>query len=275
MSFLFKIEQDSRDSEKLKKYNFVVSERNIKKGDTAAPHWHDYFELELVVEGNFTHYLNSSVNKLSRGDAYLLSSLDLHRLTFESDAKLINLRFSESLLPQKLNDLIMSMNSISCHFNSHELSYILSRIDRLKAEQAADRAFCSEISINIISEIVYIIIRKFTKHERAEVSSTVQRAMTYTLKNFREDISIAGVAREISVTPKYLGTLFKDSVGVTFHEYLNNLRLKYACSLLGSTDMAIKEIAFSSGYNSVEHFMYTFKKRFVMTPTDYRKLVKQ
>lgn len=274
MSILFKIEQDSNDSAKLNKHNFVLTERNIQKGNGPAPHWHDYFELEILVEGKATHYLNNGVISLSRGDAYLLSSLDLHKLTFESDVKLINLRFSEALLPHKLNDLILGMNGISCHFNSHELAYILSRLDRLKAEQAADRAFCAEISTNIISEIVYIIIRKFTKHEKVELSSTVQRAMTYTLKNFRENISLSCVAREISVTPKYLGTLFKDSVGVTFHEYLNNLRLKYACSLLGSTDMAVKEIAFSSGYNSVEHFMYTFKKRFLMTPSAYRKLIK-
>lgn len=274
MSFLYRIEQDARDLEKLKKYNYVVTERNIKKGEDAAPHWHDYFELELVIEGSFKHYLNSGISTLAKGDAYLLSSLDLHRLTFDSDVKLINLRFSEALLPHKLNDLILSMNGINCHFNSHEFAYILSRIERLKAEQAADRVFCAEISTNIISEIVYLIIRKFTKHEKVEPSSTVQRAMTYTLKNFRDDISLACVAREISVTPKYLGTLFKDSVGVTFHEYLNNLRLKYACSLLGSTDMAIKEIAFSAGYNSVEHFMYTFKKRFVMTPSAYRKLIR-
>ena len=274
MSFLYRIEQDSTDFAKLKKYNFVITERNMKKGDDAPPHWHDYFELELVVDGSFTHHLNNSVSTMSKGDAYLLSSLDLHRLTFDSDVKLINLRISEALLPAKLNDLILGMNGINCHFNSHEFNYILSRLDRLKAEQAADRAFCAEISTNIISEIVYIIIRKFTKHEKVELSSTVQRAMTYTLKNFRENISLSCVATEISVTPKYLGTLFKDSVGVTFHEYLNNLRLKYACSLLGSTDMAVKEIAFSSGYNSVEHFMYTFKKRFLMTPSAYRKIIR-
>ncbi|MBE6583963.1 MAG: helix-turn-helix domain-containing protein [Ruminococcaceae bacterium] len=274
MGMLFKIEQNPADIEKLKKHNFVLTERNIKKGNGPAPHWHDYFEFELIVEGSATHYLNNGVITLGKGDAYLLSSLDLHTLTFESDVKLINLRFGEGLLSHRLNDLMLSMSGISCHFNSHELSYVLSRLDRLKAEQAADRVFCAEISTNIISEIIYMIIRKFTKHEKPELPSTVQRAMTYMLKNFRFDISLISAAEQISVTPKYLGSLFKESVGVTFHEYLNNLRLKYACSLLWSTDMTAKEIAFSAGYNSVEHFMYTFKKRFFMTPTEYRKLNK-
>ena len=274
MSVLFKIDREPADIEKLKKHRFVMTERSLKKGEGIAPHWHDYFEFELIIEGRATHCLNNGVISLGRGDAYLLSSLDLHRLTFESDVKLINLRFGEGFLPQKLNDLMLSMNAISCHFEPHELTYVLSRLERLKMEQAADRVFCTEISTSIISEIIYMIIRKFTKHEKSELSSTVQRAMTYMLKNFRSDISLISVAEQISVTPQYLGSLFKESVGVTFHEYLNNLRLKYACSLLLSTDMAVKEIAFSSGYNSVEHFMYTFKKRFYMTPTEYRKLVK-
>ena len=60
--------------------------------------------------------------------------------------------------------------------------------------------------------------------------------------------------------------------GAGFSEYVNTARIKYACNLLTTTDLSVKEIAFSSGYNSVEHFMYVFKKKTADTPANYRKI---
>ena len=73
------------------------------------------------------------------------------------------------------------------------------------------------------------------------------------------------------VTPKYLGALFKKNTGNSFHHYLNMMRLKCACSLLKTTNMSVKDAALTSGYNSIEHFIYTFKKHLSVSPTAYRK----
>ena len=47
--------------------------------------------------------------------------------------------------------------------------------------------------------------------------------------------------------------------------------MKSACVLLKNGNMTIENIAFSVGYQSVEHFTRTFKKRFSMTPMEYRE----
>jgi YesN/AraC family two-component response regulator len=73
------------------------------------------------------------------------------------------------------------------------------------------------------------------------------------------------------VTPNYLGVQFTKKMGISFSDYLNTMRLRYACNLLDSTDLAVKEIAFASGYNSVEHFGYTFKKILGDSPLNYKK----
>ena len=95
--------------------------------------------------------------------------------------------------------------------------------------------------------------------------------MAHINSHFTEDISIESVAKEFFVTPKYMGALFKKTTGNSFHHYLNMMRLKYACSLLKTTNASIKDISVKSGYNSVEHFIYTFKKYISASPTDYRK----
>lgn len=56
-------------------------------------------------------------------------------------------------------------------------------------------------------------------------------------------------------------------MGISFNSYLNSIRLKYVGALLVSTDKAIYEIAFESGYNSVEYFRQVFKKKFEVSST--------
>ena len=90
-------------------------------------------------------------------------------------------------------------------------------------------------------------------------------------EHFLQKITLEEVAETLSFSPNYLGQLFKNQIGCTFNEYLHNLRLKYACSLLQTSDLPVKEVAFASGYSSVEYFMYIFKKKLHTTPNAYRK----
>ena len=53
---------------------------------------------------------------------------------------------------------------------------------------------------------------------------------------------------------------------------LGKTNLEYAWSLLESRDMSVGEIAFASGYNSVPYFLYVFKKRSGITPSEYKKI---
>ena len=82
------------------------------------------------------------------------------------------------------------------------------------------------------------------------------------------------LANRFSVSVNYLGSLFKKNMGTSFNEYLNNVRLRYACSLLQSSELSVKEVAFASGYNSTEYFLYIFKKKMGMTPREYKTLHK-
>ena len=99
----------------------------------------------------------------------------------------------------------------------------------------------------------------------------VQKAMAYIHSNFRFDISLEQMAKDLSVSVNYMGAVFKKWVGVSFNEYLNTVRLKNACNMLETTDLSVKEIAFASGYKSVEYFLYRFKNNLKTTPTAYKK----
>ena len=63
-------------------------------------------------------------------------------------------------------------------------------------------------------------------------------------------------------------------MGMTCVDYINEYRLKIATNLLETTDMSIMEIAVKVGVNNISYFNKIFKKKFNLTPKEYRKNLK-
>ena len=66
-------------------------------------------------------------------------------------------------------------------------------------------------------------------------------------------------------------TIFSQEMGVTFTEYLTELRMNRAKELLRTTQMRSSDIAYAVGYNDPHYFSYLFKKHTGMTPRDFRR----
>lgn len=249
----------------------LAIEKEMKKGSIADVHWHDYFELEIVLSGKGEHTHNNVKYKTERGSAFLLSYCDFHSFAFLTDVKLLNIRFCEDLLDKELSDFIsVGFHQFSCVFEEEELQQILKCAQELFEEKEKKDAFWEINMKNLISQIVITIIRKSKTEKINTLPSMVQKAVSYLYQNYRSDISLEQLAEKLSVSPNHLGMLFKKNTGVSFNEYLNRIRLKYACNLLKTSDLSIKEIAFSSGYNSAEYFLSVFKKKLLITPNAYR-----
>lgn len=268
MGFLHELYLSEDENTFFNKYGFIARERHVINR-TVDFHWHDYFELEIVTDGTGTHFINNNKFPLSCGSAFLLTPSDLHSITGFDDFKVLNICFRGDLLPEKINNFILSNNNLECNLSESELSYILKQIDVIKNINT-DFLFDRELVTNIISQIILQILEKTTLTKNVKTSSLTQKTISFMMKNFKKDITLFEVSKEFSVTPKHLGAVFKKSMGISFHEYLNNLRLKFACKLLTSSDISVKEVAFASGYNSVEHFLYVFKKHLKTTPKAFK-----
>lgn len=69
-----------------------------------------------------------------------------------------------------------------------------------------------------------------------------------------------------------LSIYFKQYMHTTLVEYVNQIKLTQACSLLEKTDFTTLTISNKIGFTSLAHFNHLFKKRFNLTPIQYRKL---
>lgn len=93
--------------------------------------------------------------------------------------------------------------------------------------------------------------------------------MFYIEQNLADDLSLNTVATSVSLSPSHFSRLFKNSVGVSFSDYVTDSRLQYAKVLLAKENLSIGEIAERTGFNNSNYFSTTFKKHNNMTPKEY------
>lgn len=98
----------------------------------------------------------------------------------------------------------------------------------------------------------------------------VSYAMKYIDTMYSKSLSLEEVADEIGVSSYYLSRLFKQELGLTFVEYLTNVRMKNAISFIKNTKMPLSEIANKVGYNSTTYFTRVLKKYTGKKMTDIR-----
>ena len=101
-------------------------------------------------------------------------------------------------------------------------------------------------------------------------SKAVRLAMDFIQENFATPISLEQVAAQVYLTPEYFSRVFKEETGVTFVNYLTDIRLHHSVQLLESTALRVQDVAKQVGYPNVSYFSTVFKKKYGMSPYEYR-----
>lgn len=90
--------------------------------------------------------------------------------------------------------------------------------------------------------------------------------------NLDKSLTVADISDRYNYNPNYLSRLFKSNTGMNLKEFIRNLKLEKSKVLLLNTDMSVKQIAFSLGFEDEKYFMRLFKSCVNVTPTQYRNL---
>jgi len=129
--------------------------------------------------------------------------------------------------------------------------------------------------INVIDSYIKFLHEK-SKFEvpKSKNHWAVSLLKNYIESNFNQNITLKGFSKLYFVNEKYIGRLFKKQMEITFHEYLNNIRIENAVKLLSETDDNIINIAYQCGFQNVTYFNRVFLKKTKMTPTKFRKNIR-
>ena len=102
-------------------------------------------------------------------------------------------------------------------------------------------------------------------------NSVVDEVKYYLDINYAEKLKLKDIAKSFGIHPNYLTRSFHEKYGISPKQYVLSLKLKKALKLLTTTELSVSVIASSLGFDDSLAFSKTFKKKFLISPTEFRK----
>lgn len=117
------------------------------------------------------------------------------------------------------------------------------------------------------------VIKKHHDQQFHALHPYVLKMRTWVTEEYSNpDLNLSTLADKLKVTSVYLGQLFYSQTGSYFNDYLTDIRLKEACNLLTTTSTRIGDIAKQVGFSSQSYLNRVFRKKYHLTPLEYRQL---
>ena len=249
-------------------------------------HIHRELELGLVLDGAITLRTQQQTSVISKGDNYLVNRMEPHEFASEGNgALLIAIQFSTKLtqgfqapgshyryrgepnLRQALEENREAYRLL-CD-TCVELAYSFLR------QQPNDEFHCFSLSASLMDQLHRALPWNLLDSEDYSVikqrANRIMAITDYIDQNFQRKLLLGEIARREGLSLTYLSHFFKEALGMSFQEYLNQKRFEYACRLLFTTDRRILDISLNSGFSDVRYFNQAFLEQYGCTPKEYRK----
>ena len=246
-------------------------------------HYHPEIELTYIHYGNGLRFIGDSISPYGTGDICLIGENLPHNYVAanrdpDNNEIAYVIQFPKSIFVnhEEFKPLIRLFNKAKygLHFpNATEAVYqkilklnSLSPIKRFNMLIDILDTLNNSKEFKSLSEVSFADTQSMNKQQ-----SRISKVTSYIISHYDKDLSLGQAADLIGMTPSAFSRWFKQSVGKTFVNYLNNIRIERACQQLIQTDLTVKQIAFRSGFDSIGNFNRTFKKYKSETPIIYRK----
>ena len=122
------------------------------------------------------------------------------------------------------------------------------------------------------AELIKNIIA-FREIADSQETDPLDESRRYIEEHYQDEISLEQIAALYHFNASYFSTLFKQRFGISFSEYLSDIRMEKAENLLKTSSDKVRKIALEVGYKDPNYFNRAFRKRHNMTPEEFRKRV--
>ena len=254
-------------------------------------HWHPQPELVLSLTDFELHIADECI-RLAPGEGIFINSGQLHMFRSPDDApgaKSYTLLFAQEYIAPE-GSLIFE-NCMRPIIDHPSLPYIIFRrddgwqsafLDALQEliDLRTSTAPGIELTIrNKLCELWLMMLRNIdllpthpgSRHSR-QSQFRLKQMLSFIRRNYMEHITLDDVARSALVSKSECLRVFRSRFEMTPIQYLIQCRLELACHLLRSSSCSIKEISARCGFDDAGYFGRAFRKKYGMTPLNYRRL---
>lgn len=149
---------------------------------------------------------------------------------------------------------------------------LLKMVDEYNRRQRFFETNLKGLFLTFLSIISRLIINKREGIEGSEQLTT--EIIKYLQENYMEDLSNKKLAAQFYFHPNYLNHIIVTNTGKSLHQYLMDIRIKKAISMLLNTQISISEVALAVGYSDTHYFSRIFKRKVGFTPNQVRQHIK-
>lgn len=248
-----------------------------------------YVAVLYVIKGTASFSTPSEHYELSTGSLLILSPQLPYRLLCTPDDIVLNILSSKELFQKHFYHLLTQNDLLSnffhqafiknekdvLHFILTPDSRVLEIIKHLFAEFTSDNILSTEIFLNYLQIFYAQILRNCdtdikTNTIKYSKVTLLPALLLYIQKNY-QTVTLTELSEKFNYAPAYLSRLIKQETGQNLSVIKADFKLSSARKLLLSTSYSIERISELSGYNSADHFTYSFKKKYHESPRNYRK----
>ncbi|MBQ3123810.1 MAG: helix-turn-helix domain-containing protein [Clostridia bacterium] len=236
-------------------YFHFVYEANIKR--LKQPFIRPNFYAHLVFRGNGVLKTNGKEQKLVPGTLFFTYPYQSFEIDCTDEFSYLYISFNGPGAEKLLEKFRISKNN--CIFASfgNLTEFWMSAIRRINPSNA-----------DTLTESVLLYTLSFI--DSTQKADKFEAILEYIKNNYTDPtLTILKIADIFFYNKKYLSALFLKRTDVKFKEYINNLRMQRALSLINDRSLSIAELAQSCGFSDPLYFSKVFKKATGYTPTEY------
>ena len=252
-------------------------------------HFHSEYEIIYVIDGSGSRFVGDNIESFSSGDLVLLGSNlphfwksdeSYHHIESNKNVEYVVIHFSNTFFDSAVSEFpefqlvkdMLQRSSRGMFFSPEISKQAEASVFNIVNSKGLDRVIHTLELLQFLSNtedyrLLAGELYQFELHKY--IDDRFSKVLHYLNSSYLKKVELKEVAAIANLHPSAFCRYFKEKSSKSLSEFVNDLRISYACRLILEGRMSISQICFESGFNNLSNFNRSFKRQTGFTPSAY------